>query len=450
LQQCYESLLSRPSEDELDQLTSLAQALASEISQQPALRREIGVFLDELDAFQIAGELAKGNPAAHGWMLVRIHKEMSQYRTEFESIHRTLDEIKVIVEKMQPGQSREPIFTAPSLPPQGVFGRESDLETLRQSLALDADQAGTQCVAIRGMGGIGKTTLAIKLAHLPEIARHFPEGVLWTTLGPSPSLRLRLNEWGQILGIDLAALPDEEACSRRLRGAIHHRRFLMVVDDVWSSDAGLLFRVGGPDCCTLFTTRELPVANDLVAPNHVHLIRTIDPGAAILLLRALAPEVVNADESSAKQLCRKLEFLPLALTLAGRYLANEALTRRRKNTLVQALLTSAEGRLALPQYEKRLGIENARPSLRAILGLSVDRLNRTDQERFAMLGALGGEPLSWTTEAAAFIWECSESDAEKTIVRFIQRGLVEPFGNRYRMHALLADYAEILMKEWGL
>lgn len=450
LQRSYQALLSQPTDDELGRLKWLAQALAQDIRHQSDLRREIGTFLDSLNAFQIAEEVVRGNPAVHGWLLVQIYQDVTRYQADFDRIDETLAEIKTLVEQLQPSLPPVGPFTAPPLPPQGVFGREVDLETLHQWLALDTDQNDVPPVALRGMGGVGKTTLAIALAHLPEVAEAFPHGVLWTELGPKPTVRLRLDEWARQFGIDLAPLPDEEACSRRLRDVLHHRRTLLIVDDVWDSAAGLLFRVGGPKSRMLFTTRELPIANDLATPSRVYRVDTISPEAALSLLRILAPEVVSTDEAAANQLCEKLEFLPLAITLTGRYLANEALTNRRKNTLIQALLSRAEERLMLPQFEKRLGIEDARPSLRAILGLSIERLEHTDQERFAMLSVFGSEPLSWTVEGAAFVWECTEDEAEATITRFIQRGLVERWYGCYRMHALLADYAQVLLEEWRL
>jgi hypothetical protein len=450
LQQSYQNLLSQPNLDDSDRLTRLAQVLARDLQDQADLRQEIGVFLNSLNAFQIAEEVVKGNPAVHGWLLVKIYEDVHQYRTDFDHIRETLTEMRSLIEQLQPKLPLAGSFTAPPLPSQGIFGREADLKTLRQWLALDNDQTNIPPVALRGMGGVGKTTLAIALAHLPEVTETFTDGVLWTELGVKPTIRLRLEEWGRILGIDMTPLANEEACSLHLRDALHHRRVLLIADDVWDSSTGLLFKVGGPSCRMLFTTRELPIANDLATSSRVYHVDSISPEAALALLHALVPEAVSADEVSAKQLCEKLEFHPLALTLAGRYLANEALSDRRRRTLTQRLLARADERLALPQFEKRLGIEDPHPSLRAILGLSVERLDRTDQERFAMLSLFGSEPLSWTMEAAAFVWECSEDEADVTTTRFIQRGLVERRGRRYRMHALLADYAAVLLQEMEL
>jgi hypothetical protein len=343
-------------------------------------------------------------------------------------------------------------YLAPPLPLQGVFGREKDLETLRNWLGLDAEtQDAVPPVAIRGMGGIGKTTLAIALARDASIPQQFPDGVLWTALGPKPTVRLLLDAWGSALGVDLLPLPSEDACSQRLRDALHHRRVLLIVDDVWEVAHGRFFLVGGPHCRTLLTTREGPIANDLVTRERVYKADTLSPEAALALLRRLAPEAVAADEAAATRLCERLEYLPLALTLAGRYLANATDLPHLLPALVDELFARAQARLSLLQSEGRLGLTESEPvSLRAILGLSVDRLSKADQERFAMLATFGGEPLTWSCEAAAAVWECDQQEADLTILRFIQRGLVEPWGQRYRLHALLADYAQAMMEELGL
>jgi len=452
LQQTYQNLNASSTNDEMERLTDLADALTIEIRQQPALLSEIGAFLADVDAFQIAEEVVKGNPAVHGWLLVQIYSDVMHYQSEFEHIHAALAEIKDAISRLDlssAGVVSTP-FMAPRLPLQGVFGRSTDLDEICRWLMLDDEFTEIPPVALRGMGGVGKTTMAIALARLPTIRKYFKHGVLWTELGPKPSLRPHLEGWGRMLDVEMTALPDIHACTHRLREVLHDRSVLLIVDDVWNSADGLHFQVGGPRCRSLFTTRELPVANDMATPARVYQVATISPDAALRLLRALAPVVVAANESQATRLCTKLECLPLAITLAGRYLANEALTERRQQRLIEMLLSSAEERLALPQLERRTGIEDIHPSLRAILGLSVERLDRVDQERFAILSMFGGEPLSWTSEMATYVWECTEDQADTTLTRLQQRGLVERMHGRYRMHALLADFAETLRKEWAL
>ncbi len=339
-------------------------------------------------------------------------------------------------------------FQIPPLPPQGVFGREDDLKQISDMLALkELDAESIPPIALRGMGGIGKTTLAIAFAHEPEIKSSLRDGVLWTSLGPKPTVRLLLDAWGRALGVDLLPEHDESACQSRLRQILYDRHMLIVVDDVWDLIQGSYFQIGGPYCRTIFTTREVPIANNLATSERTLRVEVLRPEAALGLLYKLAPKISAVDKIIAVRLCERLEFLPLGITLAGRMLANEADVPQRMQRLVGELVDRRESRLQLIQTEGRQGLDEENPvSLQAILGMSVERLSQPDQERFAMLSVFGGEPLTWETTAVSAVWQCPIEETEATISRFIQRGLVELHGKRYWMHALLADYAAELME----
>ncbi len=350
------------------------------------------------------------------------------------------------------GEQTHRPFMAPPLPPQGVLGRDDDVARVFDLLRLDdAAAMDVAPVALHGMGGIGKTTLAAALGRLEVVPTLFPDGVLWSSVGPRPTVRFLLEAWGKALGVDLVPERDETACRDRLRGALYHRRMLIIVDDVWEVTHGQYFMVAGPRCRTLLTTRESPIAHTLATREKTLRIEVLNAEASLALLRRLAPEVVSTDERVALRLCERLEFLPLALTLAGRFLASETDVPTRMQRLVGELIDRRDARLRLLQAEGRPGIDEDHPvSLQAILGLSVERLSSIDQDRFAMLATFGGEPLTWEINAAASVWECSTVDAEATVSGFIQRGLVERRGERYWMHALLADYAAEMMDARGL
>ncbi len=340
-------------------------------------------------------------------------------------------------------------YLVPAQPLQGVFGREKDLTEIASLLALDDDKAtNVPPLALRGMGGIGKTTLVVAVGRREGIRQQFPDGVLWVALGPEPVIRVLQNNLGRALGVDLLPERDETTCRDRLRAVLEHRQVLLIVDDVWNEKQGSYFQIGGARCRTLFTTREPPIAYALATRGRTREVGVLSMEASLALLMQLAPQV---EESLARQLCERLEYLPLALNLAGRLLAKEDVPSRISR-FISELMERREARLKLLQNEGRLGSGEENPvSIQAILGMSVERLDKTDQERFAMSSVFGGEPLTWEINAATRVWECSLAEAEATTTRFIQRGLVEPRPEeRYWMHALLADYAAEMAEELGL
>lgn len=342
-------------------------------------------------------------------------------------------------------------YLAPALPPQGVLGRDALLHQITGLLRLDdPNAANLPPVVLRGMGGIGKTTLAAAIGRAPDIPTHFPDGVLWVALGPTPTVRPLLDGWGHALGLELGAEPDEAACRLRLQSLLYPRRLLLVIDDVWDAAAAEPFLVGGPHCRTLITTRETPVASALTIPSQTVTVDLLTPAAAGELLYRLVPDLQQVDHQSALELCRRLEYLPLALTLAGRALALEATVPSRLQRLLTELVERRTARLQLLEANGRLGIDQAEVSLQAILGLSVARLTPTDRVYFAMLSVFGGEPLTWDLRVATYVWACAPDASAAITARLIQRGLVEERQGRYWMHALLADYAEELRAEMGL
>lgn len=413
--------------------------------------------LAEANDLLVAGEYrlldgAEIERIAHAWLPDETGQESSAVTetTEQQLLYSTLS-----TDIFTPGIPRRETtapFMVPQLPPQGIVGRDKTLGMIASYLQLQDEQAlNVPPLALRGMGGIGKTTLSIAFGRLETIRRQFPDGILWVVLGPTPTVRLQMESWGRALGLDLQPERDEDACQIRLQEALYHRRALLIVDDIWEIGHGKYFMVAGPHCRTLLTTRELPVAHHLATRDRTLKVDVLDPEAALQLLIRLAPET-GRNEAIAKQLCERLEYLPLALTLAGRMLANEAEIPTRMKRLTDELLERRESRLQLLQAEGRLGIETEEPvSLQAILGLSVDRLSELDKTRFAMAGLFGGDPLTWEIGLASHVWECAVEEAEDTIARLIQRGLVERKENgRYWMHALLADYAQELMHSMGL
>ena len=77
-----------------------------------------------------------------------------------------------------------------------------------------AGAGGGTAIALHGLPGVGKTTLAALLAADPYVQECFPGGILWAGLGPAPNLQGVLVRWATLLGVSLTqgerAITQEE------------------------------------------------------------------------------------------------------------------------------------------------------------------------------------------------------------------------------------------------
>lgn len=348
--------------------------------------------------------------------------------------------------------------------PQIFLGREEDMAELKQRICGPGDPAVTQIItagfnsvaAIRGWPGIGKTAIATMLAVDSDVSAHFPDGVLWASLGENPNLISHLAEWGRALGSDeVLRAPTVSAAVAAIARLLRSQRKLLVVDDVWEREHVEVFRQArGPDCTLLVTTRELGVLDDLALPSHrIYNLPPLTLERAVDLLRLLAPGVVASQEESCRRLAADLECLPLALNVAGRLLhvesqsglSAERLLEELQNELGQAPFPEGGSRLLSargPADRMDLDTQTV-PSVAALLRRSTDRLNERERDCFASLGPFAPKPATFGIDALEAVWQTD--DPSSVVLALVSRGLLEPVGGRFQMHSLLVLHARSLL-----
>ncbi|GAA0931066.1 hypothetical protein GCM10009575_035630 [Streptomyces rhizosphaericus] len=204
-------------------------------------------------------------------------------------------------------------------------GREAELAALEQTLRPRHERAAKHVVtqAMSGLGGIGKSTLALHFAH---VHRHEYTAVWWidaetpeTITDSLAQLTTRANP-----GTDTSSTPSTTLAEWALAWLETHPGWLLVFDNATHPDhlAPYVARLTGGD--HLITSRLTHGWYDL-ATTPLHL-DVLTPPAATTLLRQLTG-LSNSDEPlTVKELVDELGYLPLALEQAGAYI------RRTRNT----------------------------------------------------------------------------------------------------------------------
>lgn len=339
----------------------------------------------------------------------------------------------------------DPALPFPFTRQQTLIGREHELTVLKQRLCQDEYQGP---LAFHGLPGVGKTSLAIAVAHDDQIQAHFPDGILWAGLGPKPHLPGHLSRWGQLLGVTEAETSGDN-WQLALRTAIRMRRMLLIIDDAWDLEHVLELQVGGPRCAYLVTTRfpQLAVGCAEVAPL---LIQELNEADSSTLLRKLAPDVFVREPEALASLVALVGHLPLGLTLMGKYLRTQGYSGQPRR-IRQALerLHDLENRLALAEPQRLPEASPSMPrgvpvSLQTVIAVSEQRLSEQARAALRALASFPAKPNSFSEEAALAVAQVSAPALDE----LIDSGLLERRdANRYTLHQTIADYAEVSLED---
>jgi tetratricopeptide (TPR) repeat protein len=210
-------------------------------------------------------------------------------------------------------------------------GRDHQLERLEEMLS--AKQQPSK-VALIGLGGVGKTQIALELAY--RIRDRYPEcSIFWVPATNSESLQQAYLEIGRQLQIP--GLEQEQADVKKLvQGYLNQEsagRWLLIFDnadniDMWISNAGT--KDGSPDLIDslpqsnqgslVFTTRSRKVAVKLTQQNVIEVSEMDEELATQMLSKSLIDQDILEKRQGIVNLLKQLTFLPLAIVQAAAYI----------------------------------------------------------------------------------------------------------------------------------
>ncbi|GAA5001440.1 tetratricopeptide repeat protein [Actinopolymorpha pittospori] len=291
-------------------------------------------------------------------------------------------------------------------------GRRAELDAL-----LGAARS-TSVVAIDGMGGVGKSALAVHAAHL--LTADFPGGQLYLDLHgftpgrervePAEALRVLL----AALGLPPGRIPDGVAERAALwRSELATRRVIVLLDNAADADHVRDLLPGAGQSFVVITSRRRMVELDGVQPISLDVLSTQE--AAQLFVTSAG----GARPGDVGEVLRRCGNLPLAIRVAAARLRHRPAWTL--DTLVERL---REGELAVSD----------------VFEMSLRQLDPAQRRMFGLLGLVPGEDIDGY--GAAALAGIPLANARSLLEDLVDVHLVqEPAAGRYRMHDLLRQAA---------
>ena len=338
---------------------------------------------------------------------------------------------------------KAPVHPA-QLPPtvRDFTGRSDESAALLAVLsATRGGQPGPAAVAaIAGMPGIGKTALALHVAH--RVASYYPDGQLFLNLRGMDSPITHQAAFYRFLR-DLGSAPPPHLGSSEYAGhyqtMLAGKRMLIVLDNAYDSAHVRPFIPSAPGCGVVITSRSRLA--DLEGCTPVHLGTLADAEARTLLGNIAGPERVAAEPRQADDLLNACAGLPLAVRIVGARLAS----RPGWNLATLAERLACPGRLLAELRTGDLAVERSlRQSYDGILRIGPQ--GRSAQAGFVRLGQLSRD--TFTLADAKSLMDGTEASAENILELLVDINLIQPsLPGRYQLHHLIRLFSQQLYRE---
>ncbi|PKO08707.1 MAG: hypothetical protein CVU40_13880 [Chloroflexi bacterium HGW-Chloroflexi-2] len=404
-------------------------------------------------------------------------KKITYVQSNIEELRKSLDPIINQYKEFNLKETQgDQLSVLPCLPDFYVE-RNQILEKLRNYVGLTETINGDlpRLTAITGMPGSGKSILAIALVNQKDIKRHFPLGVIWSTLGSSicsiEDTEHILVDWMNIFNIIPEDYPSVEMKVRILKQLFFEKEFLIVLDDVWEiNSAKLLISLLGKRSRVIITTRSKELASKLSVTN---ILETpcFSEKEAKELIEKKTKKVISDKEwrIKIKPFLENIRFHPLATSISAALVGIGEQNWEEIN-------------LKLMDKNSKFPINFTEPnskdeSVSFSIDLSLQQLNEEDLEKFLRLGVLAKNEYFYEEDVAmlwASLYDFGPKNESESIKDYLKRsfehnnivrkesklildrlynlGLIERYNQedgvrKYRLHNLIHEYIFKLLNE---
>lgn len=283
--------------------------------------------------------------------------------------------------------------------------------------------------AISGLGGVGKTTLAVHVAH--EVRDRFPDGQLYVDLygvDEEPAApEIVLKSFLAALGVPDHAVPEGlDERSALLRSVLAGRRVLIVLDNAHSARQVTPLLPGAGGCAVLITSRAKLTSLPGVRTFELDVF---EPEEALTLLRKVAGARAEVSGPAARQVVDACGHLPLAVRISA-----SRLMSRPNWTLPLVAERLADQRSRLDE------LRSGDLAVASTFQLGYDQLEPELARAFRLLSVSGLHGFS--RYSAAAMLDRSPAEAERLCEDLVDVSLLQSAGSgRYQYHDLVRLFA---------
>jgi DNA-binding SARP family transcriptional activator len=318
------------------------------------------------------------------------------------------------------------------------IGRDHLIAGARDALACS--RGTTPVLVVTGRAGVGKTTLAVRLAH--QLAGGFPDGQLFISLAGEGGKPLGpgrvLERFLRALGVSGSALPDDtDERAERFRTLVADRRLLIVLDAA-VGEGQVLPLLPGTDACAVVVTSRRRLTG---LPGAAHTeVGVLDEEDAVRLLAVQSGrDPGEADPATWRDLAALCGGLPLALRIAAARLAD-----RPHWSVADLVDRLTDGRRRLDE------LRHGDLGVRSSISLTYDGLAPSVRRLFRLLSlSQSADFPAWS--AAPLLNSERVAAGVESLEMLVDARLVEvtagPGGSRFRMQDLLRVYARERLAE---
>ncbi|MEV7078433.1 BTAD domain-containing putative transcriptional regulator [Streptomyces sp. NPDC093516] len=341
-----------------------------------------------------------------------------------------------------PQDTKEPPFavagTSPCTLPYDLAdftGRQEEIRRLTTAPPADGDRTSPHILLIDGMGGSGKTALAVHAAH--RLADTYPDGQLYLDLrgftpGEEPlSTGTALGVLLRAMGVPGRSVPEDLLSRIALwRVTSARRRLLLVLDNAVDGAQVRPLLPASPGGLVLITSRvRLP---ELEGAEGLSLGLLTEEDSVEMVRRILGADRVAAEPDATAHLVRLCGRLPLALRVSA------ARLRKRPHWSLHHLTER------LGDDSRIMGeLESGDRSVATALRMSYDAMRPEHRAHFRLLSLHPGA--DFAVPAAAALLDTDPHSAERTLEHLLDVHLLQEFEwGRYSFHDLVHSFARTL------